>query len=294
MSRLLRAPALGMALGFLAVASARPLTAQVACTAHCGCYCDSSYNECSAVCGAQGWFAVCNNGFCDGPDRECCCYYISFAPVFFFKQCADDTSCGFPPPVQCSLREAPDGKFSKTACDALTKRGAEDRWYFLTYRVDAKGIQDFRITSTSHQWFTDALLACAAQGFIPRGWVPRDAPSLAQGFVVQTDFFEYLRSADSLDVTGRLVMLSFPTLGDLSGDLAIRLKTSREGDVLEKKLLFSSNGELGRKVLEHFEAGLEIVKPGKGAGPFIDILTLKFQNGEMAVFLQTHHAKPER
>jgi hypothetical protein len=86
--------------------------------------------------------------------------------------------------------------------------------------------------------------------------------------------------------------LGFPQFEGLSGDFALRLEVTREGQVLGKELLFSSDPKLGQMVRDSLEAGLEIVRPGTGPGPFVDILTLKFQNGELAVFGQTHHSKP--
>lgn len=299
MARSKRASLLLIAAGCIVALGAVPLSAVTECSAKCGCYCDSSYNECTMFCGASGWFAVCQNGFCDGPERKCCCYFLSLAPIFFQAQCSPNTDCGMPPPVQCALSQAlpasiPSGKPSKDVCAALTRPGSEDHWYFVSTRIDANGVKSFHLPVASHDWLSTALQECASHGWIPKGWIPSGIPEFAKGMPIQSDFFDYIPSVDSVDVRGRLVRLSFPELADLSGDLAIRLEVTHEGQVLGKELLFSSDPKLGQLVLDSLEAGLEIVRSGSGPGPFVDILTLKFQNGELAVFGQTHHSKPQQ
>jgi hypothetical protein len=66
-------------------------------------------------------------------------------------------------------------------CAALERPGTEDHWYYLIYRKDSTGKAQIEIPVTSHPWFTKALLACAAQGFIPEGWAP-DVAELLQNF----------------------------------------------------------------------------------------------------------------
>jgi hypothetical protein len=205
--------------------------------------------------------------------------------------------------------------YTAAACAALHKPGAEDHWYFAIYRLDAKGAQ-LLIPFSSHPWYTKALQGCASQGFIRKGWIPDDAdisktlqaaPKLwiqpeipkdianqVQGFLVESKSFGYIPSADRIDVTGRLVRLELPRLDGRNGDLAIRLEVSSEGEVLDKKLLFSSDAELGRLVIENLESGFHVEKTGTGPGPFFDILSMQIQNGELAVLLQTHHSKPRR
>ena len=84
-----------------------------------------------------------------------------------------------------------------------------------------------------------------------------------------------------------------PEYTGLSGDLALRIEVSREGEVLAKDLLFSTDDKLGQLVSEDLEQGFLITSTGDGPGPFIDILDLKFQNGLLVALIQSHHSKPK-
>jgi hypothetical protein len=142
------------------------------------------------------------------------------------------------------------------------------------------------IPFTSGGNFSQALQDCLA-----RGWFPFDRSSPLPGYELQSELFSFIPSVEHQDVTGRLVRLHFPGFADLSGDLAVRVEVTREGEVTAKELLFSTNPKLGLMVIEALEGSLEIAKPGSGSGPFVDVLRLKIVNGELAVFGQTHHAK---
>jgi hypothetical protein len=92
------------------------------------------------------------------------------------------------------------------------------------------------------------------------------------------------------DVSGRrLIRLTLPEYSGLSGDLALLVEVSREGEVLGKELLFSTDDKLGQLVLQDLEHGLEVAAPGEGPGPFTDILRLKIVSGTLVVVIQTHH-----
>ena len=165
----------------------------------------------------------------------------------------------------------------------------EDRWYFLTYRVDQSGMKDFRVPFASGADFAESLESCAAQG-----WFPRDRPASTQGHLILREDFSYIPSVKMRSVRGRrLARLTLPKYPGLSGDLALRFEVSRGGEVLGKEVLFASDATLGKLVLQDVEQGLGIETPGEGPGPFFDILRLKIVDGELAIFGQTHHTPRE-
>jgi hypothetical protein len=227
-------------------------------------------------------------------------------PLAFQKACSNDNDCGVSSTEPCALRATilaaanVSGAYSKTACAALLKPGSEDHWYFISFRLDAGGMHDVRGPFASHAWFSKALQDCAVQGWAPRSWYSNDLPAglkKIQGIPVETKSFGYIPSAEKRqDVAERLVRLTFPKFADLSGDLAVRLVVTREGEVLEKQLLYASDATLGQRVLENLDAGLNIEKTGRGggSGPFVDIFGMKFQEGELKVLLETNHALPSR
>jgi hypothetical protein len=110
--------------------------------------------------------------------------------------------------------------------------------------------------------------------------------------VIESYLPYYIPSADSIDVGRRVVLLNLPRFEGRNGDLFIRLTVTLAGDILEKSLLYSSDVELGRLVMESLEEALEVRELGEGPGPFVDLFTLKIQDGELAAFIQTHHSKP--
>ena len=177
---------------------------------------------------------------------------------------------------------------TQAACTQAQRASQEDHWYFVTYEVDESGVHDLKIPFASEKSFAETLLSCAASD-----WFPRNAPQPMQGIPILRADFSYMPSVGSRDVEGRLIRPRFPAYPGLSGDLALRVEMSPEGKMLAKNLLFSTDDQLGQQVLEDLEQALQVENPGKGSGPMIDILLLKFQNGELAIFGQSHHSKPK-
>jgi hypothetical protein len=88
----------------------------------------------------------------------------------------------------------------------------------------------------------------------------------------------------------RRIRLQFPTFTDLSGKLAIRLEVARSGEIVDKRLLFTTDQELGRLVLKHIDSSLEFTRTGQNPGPFLDVLFLRFDKGSLAVALHRYYA----
>lgn len=193
--------------------------------------------------------------------------------------------CGSETTPTAIVSDAP----SQSTCARLDWPAEEDRWYFLTFRVDQSGPRDFRVPFSSDPSFSQTLESCAALG-----WFPRHRPAPTQAYLIQREDFSYIHSVKMRDVGGRrLVRLTLPEYNGLTGDLALRVEMSREGEVLGKEVLFSTDEKLGQMVLQDLENGLKVADPGEGPGPFIDILRLKIVNGTLAVFGQTHHMAKE-
>jgi hypothetical protein len=162
-----------------------------------------------------------------------------------------------------------------------------DHWYVLTYWVDERGVRDLQIPFASDKSFAETLRNCAALGLFPRHRPePLDEPPL------HSQDFSYVPAIGSHDVMGRLVRPNLPEYPGLSGDLGFRVEMSRDGKILEKELLFSTDDTLGQLVLQDLEQGLQVSNPGEGPGPFVDVLNMTFQNGALAVFGQSHYSNP--
>jgi len=294
MARAKHALIYGVAAGCLSTLGVNPLVGLTECSASCACYCSSSYATCTSFC-ATGAGARCQNGFCDGPDRQCCCYVVSLIPPRFAEKC-QTVNCGTAPPEQCAGSEGlpppiASQASSRVVCSDELRAKQEDRWYYHTYRVDANGNSHSDVPFASDASLLRALQACAEQG-----WYPHTRPRSAEGVSVQEESLEYIPSVATQDVKGRrLGWLTLPEYSGLSGDLAIRIEVTREGEVLRKELLFSTDAKLGQLVLADLDQGLEITNPGEGPGPFTDILSLTIENGTLLAFIQSHYmAKPQQ
>jgi hypothetical protein len=284
----------------LAVAAPVAALAESECTADCGCFCDPSWHAgCTIFC-APGWNAACYDGFCEGAASKCCCWvYVLGRPSGLAKVC-DTADCGIAPPITCAnLRQTASGKAAAGVvraagpapspdhpCKTLLGADQEERWYLMEYRVDAAGqTSDLKVSFASDPGFAAGIQDCAAQGHLDLH--PQD---VGPHPVFETNF-KFMPAADWGWVREkRRIHLTFPDLGQLSGTLAVRVEMTKEVEILDKKLLFSSNPELGKRVLEQLDDSLEVVSGGDSAGPFLDVFFLTFQSGEMVVFSQSHYA----
>lgn len=106
--------------------------------------------------------------------------------------------------------------------------------------------------------------------------------------------FRFMASRDRYSVRGRQVRLDLPpgSLEKLTGDLAL-LVTSAEKDVIDADLLFASDAELGNVVRAGMPVWLRVDTAGNGRGLIFSALYLRFRDGELHVFSQSHFASQQ-
>lgn len=271
------------------------------CSAECGCWCDPGWNDgCSMFC-APGYTASCVDGFCDGPAARCCCYAALLGrPSFFAADCWSE-DCGQAPPTQCagwkprwlrSLRLTAQPKDlaprEDSPCSALLHPGKTDKWYYTELRTDASGgHQALDIRFTSEPLEKAALELCLVEQERSSREKAENGPHPA----LERTFRYVPRSGMERARGGRRLRLDLPELGPANADLAVRIAMSRDGRMLEKSLLFSSDEELGRSILDSLDSSLTVEVTGEGPGPFTDVFLLKFVNGTMVVFGQNHYVE---
>jgi hypothetical protein len=270
------------------------------CSAECSCWCDPSWNAgCSMFC-APGYTASCLDGFCDGPAARCCCYVAFLGrPSIFAADCWNE-DCGQAPPTQCaSLKPDWLGRLGlnvparglapreSSSCRALLHPGSTEKWYYAEVRSDATGeLQALDIRFTSEPVEKADLELCLTQerNSQEKGL---DGPHPA----VERTFRYIPQSGMERTRGGRRLHLSLPELAPVNADLAVRVEMSRDGSVLEKSLLFSSDPEVGLSILDQLDSSLTVEVTGEGPGPFTDVLLLKLVNGTMVVFGQNHYSR---
>ncbi|HVT14837.1 MAG TPA: hypothetical protein VHQ90_01485 [Thermoanaerobaculia bacterium] len=81
-------------------------------------------------------------------------------------------------------------------------------------------------------------------------------------------------------------------LGKLSGDVAIQLKMTRKGEVLDKRLLFTTNPALAELALAAITEWMPVQSAGTDPGPFDDVLWLRFEEGTLGLAYQSHYFTP--
>jgi hypothetical protein len=167
-------------------------------------------------------------------------------------------------------------------CQLRLRSRQEERWAYYQYWTDGEGKpHDLDVRFSSEVTYGDDVRFCAEQGQL-------ELSSEGPGY---HETFQFTAPADAEDVEGqRKIRLRFPAFGGLGGDLAIRLEVTREGEVVEKSILFTTDRELGQLVLEHIASSLEFVRTGENRGPFVDVFFLKFQKGDLAVAIHRYFA----
>ncbi|HVT16469.1 MAG TPA: hypothetical protein VHQ90_09880 [Thermoanaerobaculia bacterium] len=111
-----------------------------------------------------------------------------------------------------------------------------------------------------------------------------------QGF----DFYFRPATGKRSALGGRQFQLNVPAepIGKLSGSLAIQLRMSRSGEVLGKKVLFTTNALLGDIVLAAIDQWITVKSPGSDAGPFEDYVHMSFEAGTLSMASASHWFTP--
>lgn len=173
-----------------------------------------------------------------------------------------------------------------TDCDAAGLTGRYDEWAVLEYEVEPAGIrlEDLSLEGSSTWNYGSRLRQCAAAGKTP---LPR------KGLGTHTLF--RFRPARYLDEDKRR-LLDFHPSGALTqarhrldGNLALKLEFDAHGEIRPPELLFASDPELGALVIDHLPESLKIVQAGPEAETRIDVLYLRFRQGDLVNFSQLHY-----
>lgn len=179
---------------------------------------------------------------------------------------------------------------SDTPCDLLMEQTYGDRWALLEYRSGPGGHPQstLDITHFSDARFANQLLAC-----IDRGEAQVPPPPTRSNGVYKV--FRFAPARGQAEVRGaRQLRYNVPpelrtqSSPAFEGYVGLRVEMNEFGMIRSKDLLFSSNGRLGEAILETLDEGLGVVKQGNEAGPYVDVIYLRFKDGVLVNFSQRH------
>jgi hypothetical protein len=289
--------------GLLAVAV--PAAAQDnSCTAKCTCPCAPDTPKCTILCGMGSPY--CFDSSCGSAlNAKCCCR--TFFP--FSSSCDDRYSCGPWPDYQCARLRVPDlasrggvsrlkatpsrgSVFAKTssgkvlsweACtaDFAGFKPDEDMWSY-SQLVESRegGGPIYQILFASDPDYAAKFQECAERRLVFAGDHEADR------------VFSFRPARGKESAHGRLFAWKAPRaqeVGKLSGNVALQVKMNHAGEVLEKKILFATKSALGDVALAAITDWFTVESPGAESGPFDDVLHLKFEDGTLAMAVQSHY-----
>ena len=178
------------------------------------------------------------------------------------------------------------GYLSASGCAALEHSGPVDEWALLEYQVGPLGV-DTRALELEHSSSTEygeRLRECAVSG---RADLPRD------GFGHHT-LFRYRPSGQLTHLSSGRHISFEPSealrelLRGLDGNLALRLEFGYDDTLRGRELLFSSDSELGSRVLDTVDSSVEVQSRGP-RGSYVDVLYLRFEGGHLVTFSQINY-----
>lgn len=276
-----------------------PAAAQSSCVGYCKCPCYSDAVACEALC-ATGYVGYCRDSTCGSIfSPECCCIVIPFLPRP--EDCGLEQSCGDFPVGTCADTSASNpstrhlgprqrsttawpaadqamaGPLSREACSSLLQlHPDEDQWAYVE-RIDPEDLQlDLAVVRfASHPDYQEKLQECANLGLALR---ENERTHL------------YFRPARGHTLTrGREIRVAVPkaAVGGLTGAAAVSLTMGRDGEIQDKRLVFSTSPVLGTTVLEELDRWLDIRSQGEGDA-FYDVLYFRFENGKLQMLFQNH------
>ena len=178
-------------------------------------------------------------------------------------------------------------------CEHLTDPGPQDRWALMEYRVAATGnAESLKVPFASDLSYANSLTDCAGRGSV-------QLPTRS-GHVYKVFRFAPARDQQILS-GGRILDFEIPdslkkriSNTSFTGHLALRLEINELGMIRSKELLFASSGRLGNLVLDYVDDGLEVVNRGQVRGPYTDVIYLRFENGSLVSFEQSHFVAREQ
>jgi hypothetical protein len=303
-SRNRESAALGVPLAVLvgALAFTIPAVAQDTCSAKCTCPCFPDTPQCETLACAVGspW---CEDSSCGSAwVARCCCVQVPRRPQP--GQCAH-YDCGDWPPYPCAklslpgvaasggfaLAKAPDASPlssgpSQESCIAFFRhfKPDQDLWTFSEHKAKQPGgVPSHQLLFASDPDIATGFQECADQQLLFR-------TDSDQG----SDFYFRPAKGKRSALGGRQFRLNVPaeSVGKLSGSLAIQLTMSRSGEVLGKKILFTTNALLGDMVLAAIDQWITVKSPGSDAGPFEDYVHVQFEAGSLSMASASHWFTP--
>jgi hypothetical protein len=297
--------------GALAALAAPAASQDNSCSAKCVCPCFADNTKCTIFCGTGSPF--CRDSNCGSLVGAKCCCKVSFQPA----DCGDPYDCGPWPPYPCaklclpdtaagssvalvkSTRSPASGSFAKTSGGKVLTwevctpnfggfKPDEDMWSY-SQLVESKegGGPIYQVLFASDSEYAARFQECADRRLVFAG--DHEAGTV----------FSFRPAQGKEGAHGRLfvwrVAQAQAQVGKLSGNLALQLKMSRSGEVLEKKVLFTTNAGLAEIGLAAITDWFTVEAPGTDPGPFDDVLHLKFEEGTLAMAYQTHYCPfPDR
>lgn len=212
---------------------------------------------------------------------------------------AEDTGLGIKPftllltsllilAIGLSIASVARGSSPAKHCDAVGLSGEHDEWALLEYEVDSSGIrlEDLSLEGSSTWDYGDRLKTCATNG---KTHLPRN------GLGTHT-LFRYRPSSDLTEEKGRRLDFRPPRAlanshRPLDGNLALRLEIDSHGDIRLPEILFASDSDLGALVLDHLRESLRVTHTGRPATSRVDIVYLRFHEGDLVAFSQLHYSR---
>ena len=176
-------------------------------------------------------------------------------------------------------------------CNYLMQQTDQDRWALLEYRSDQSDLsrRTVDITHSSDAGYADQLLTCLHRG---EARLPRPPANSHGGYKV----LRFAPARGQVEVRGsRLLRYDIPnelrsqfSAPAFDGHVGLRVELNEFGMIRSQDLLFSSNGPLGDTVLDTLDESLAVVKDGREAGPYVDVIYLRFKDGALVNFSQSH------
>ena len=175
---------------------------------------------------------------------------------------------------------------STQACTLLHQQADFDRWVLLEYRQAMGGRDQAKVEFSSDPGFARDLLTCIDRG---EAQLPGQSGKAYKVFRFVPARGQELAGSDrrlEYEIPRALRLgISAPSF---TGTVALRVEMNEYGMIRNHDLLFSSNTWLGERILGSLDEGLKVVSRGKESGPYIDILYMRFEEGMLLNFSQTH------
>jgi hypothetical protein len=158
-------------------------------------------------------------------------------------------------------------------------------WSYAELTPPAKsGVRRYQIRFASDPDYARGLQRCAELGLaFDEDQETSDKPEF---------LFRFRAPRGSVSPVGLNPSLHVPegVLGTLSGVAAVQLKMTSAGQILSKRLLFTTDARLGEALLLGID-GWFSVTPGAELPTFEDVLFVKVEAGKLGMAVEHHHGR---